>query len=326
MARSSYTSFLKKQDQLNRHVEREANQRSARDAAGAHVARVDRLRSAHRECSEPVDWRALAATLPPPRAFQLPSAKAAAMRRRRALEPLGPAEVLPDVGEAAARDLDQLAQAVKRQEAESEEQTKLAALARAVLREEKAAFHEVLADQAFAEISEDGALKVDFEVHSAQLVEARIEVQPSNVVPSEVHSLTSTGKLSTKSMPRLQFVELYQDYVCSLVLRVSREIHALLPVQATLITALSTDGFPAPSPVLSTVVRRADLSRLPFDSLDPSDALDTLETRTNFKSSRRTGALQPIVAFVAREVRLTANQASLASTRELAEQLLEELE
>jgi hypothetical protein len=141
-----------------------------------------------------------------------------------------------------------------------------------------------------------------------------------------VHSLTSTGKLSTKAMPRLQFVELYQDYVCSLVLRIARELHALLPIQASLITAFSTDGLPTLSPVLSTVIRRSDLARLPFASLDPSDALDSLETRTNFKSSRRTGALQPIIAFVAQDVRLTASEASFASTRELAIRLLEELE
>lgn len=326
MGRYSYASFLKKQEQFTRQLEREANKKSARDAASAHDARVVRLRSAHQECSAPVDWRALAATLPPPPAFHLPSARAAAMRRRRALEPLGDAEGLPVVSEAATLDMEQLAAAASARAAELEEQTTMSALARAILREERGAFRQVLAEQSFAEISEDGRLKVDFEVHSAQLVEAKIEVQTSNVVPSEVHSLTSTGKLSTKAMPRIQFVELYQDYVCSLVLRVAREIHALLPVQACLVTAFSTDGLPSLSPVLTTVIHRAELARLSFDSLDPSDALDALQTRTNFKSSRRTGAFQPVIAFVAKEVRLTGGGASLASTNEMAKQLLEEIE
>lgn len=325
MGRYSYSSLLKKQERLGNQHARDANQKSARESVGAHQARVERLRSAHRECSATVDWGAMAATLPPP-SVALMFEKTAAARRRAALEPLGVAEGLPEVNAAGALDLRLLREAEKHHAAELEEQTRGAALARAILREEKAAFREVLSDQVFGGIAEDGALQVDFEVHSPQLVEARIEVQPSNIVPSEIQSLTSTGKLSTKSMPRLQFVELYQDYVCSVVLRVAREVHALLPIQATLITAFSTDGLPSRSPVLSTVIRRTDLARLSFDSLDPSDALDSLETRTNFKASRRTGAFQPVVAFVANEVRLTANEASLASTTELARQFLEEVE
>ncbi|RKH88733.1 hypothetical protein D7Y21_13495 [Corallococcus sp. AB045] len=169
-------------------------------------------------------------------------------------------------------------------------------------------------------------MAVDFDIHSPHLVESRVTVQGSAILPAEVQTLTSTGKLSTKSIPRVQFVELYQDHVCSWVLRVAREVHALLPVKAVLVTAYSADGLPALSPVLSTIIHRGQMESLAFDTLDPSDALDGLQTRTNFKASRRTGAFQPIVAFSPSDVLFTEPASSLQSMIETANRFLEELE
>ncbi|KFA88803.1 hypothetical protein Q664_38475 [Archangium violaceum Cb vi76] len=227
---------------------------------------------------------------------------------------------------AVAEDSDRFHSAQQAFQEEALEQADSFALAQGILQGDSKSYRRVLREISYNSMAPPGGIAVDFEIHSPHLVEARITAQGSAILPPEVQTLTSTGKLSTKAMPRIQFVELYQDYVCSLVLRVAREVHALLPVKAVLITAYSADGLPALSPVLSTIIHRKQMERLPFDTLDPSDALDGLQTRTNFKASRRTGAFQPIVAFSPSDVLFTEPASSLQSIIETANRLFEELE
>jgi hypothetical protein len=78
---------------------------------------------------------------------------------------------------------------------------------------------------------------VGFKVHSPHLIECVLSTNGRQAIPSQVKALTASGKVSVKSMPRVRFVEIYQDYVCGCVLRVARELFALLPVETVLVTA-----------------------------------------------------------------------------------------
>jgi hypothetical protein len=324
MGRYSYASLLKKQA---KEREKEAQLESARLAAEGSRARIEELKSAHRTASSPVDWWALAATLPPPQLSRRASREALATRRHLALRPLGvPATLLPRIEAEVAADVSAAAAAVREHQAEAAEQSETAALARSVLRGEHDGYRQVLAEQSFDAFAPLGGVSVDFEIHSSRLIEASVVVQSTSVLPTEVHSLTATGKLSTKQMPRIQFVELYQDYVCSLVLRVVRELHALLPIDAAIATAHSNDGLPSLSPVLSVIVHREHLSSIAFATVDPSDALEQLEARSNFKTSRRTGAFQPISPYSLRDVRFGSRATSFDALKEAATRLLEDLE
>jgi len=319
MARTSFAKYL-------RNLEREKQTQAAHDAARASQSRIDALKSAHRDCSEAIDWYALAASLPLPAPVVDDSAEASAKRRRGVLEALGvEGHRLPDVREARDQVAQEMDLARRAHVLDLTEQADSVALARGILREDAACYLRVLRERAFEQFLPGGEVSVEFTVHTAQLVEASISAPGSAVLPDEVQSVSARGKLSTKAMPRQQFVELYQDYVCSLVLRVTRELHALLPIEAALVNALTSDGLPGLAPVLSTIIYRHQLERLSFDGLDPSDALDDLQTRTNFKASRRTGTFQPIVPFRRQDVR-HGRGSSLSSLKAVATDLLEELE
>jgi tellurite resistance protein len=177
-------------------------------------------------------------------------------------------------------------------------------LAKHVLAGERRAFVEVLNELSpFAEISELGS-SVHFTIHSPQIMECVLQVSGEQAIPCEIKSLTSAGKISTKAMPKARFHEIYQDYVCGCVLRVGREVFALLPVETVLVTALaelfdSRTGRTAEQPILSVALHQAAMAKLNFNRLDPSDAMENFLHRGDFKASRKSGAFVPITPLTA---------------------------
>jgi hypothetical protein len=108
-------------------------------------------------------------------------------------------------------------------------------------------------------------------------------------------------------MPKARFHEVYQDYVCACVLRVAREVFALLPTGTLLVTASADEvdprtGQTTEQPVLSVAIPRAGMGRLDFDRLDPSDAMENFVHRGDFKASRTTGAFEPITPLSATDL------------------------
>lgn len=173
------------------------------------------------------------------------------------------------------------------------------ALAASVLAGDHDAYVRVLRELSpFAELSELGS-SLNFRIHTAQLMEALVKVSGEQAIPSEIKSLTSSAKVSTKGMPKGRFHEIYQDYVCGCVLRVGRELFALLPIETVIVTALadlfdSRTGRTAEQPILSVAMPRGVMKRLNFNLLDPSDAMENFLHRGDFKASRKSGAFVPI--------------------------------
>ena len=76
----------------------------------------------------------------------------------------------------------------------------------------------------FSDIGELGT-KINFDFKKNH-IDIDLHVNSLDVIPDYILSQTSTGKLSKKSMPKTRFNELYQDYVCSSLLRVAIEVFA----------------------------------------------------------------------------------------------------
>jgi hypothetical protein len=125
------------------------------------------------------------------------------------------------------------------------------------------------------------------------VVMARILVHGQQVVPAEVPSVTKAGKPSAKKMPAKRFWEIYQDHVCSAVIRVGRELLALLPAELALVHARATmldtaTGREEARTICSAGLPREAMAGIDFDRIDPSDAIERfphameLSTRTGF--------------------------------------------
>ena len=321
-----------------KELERQAKERAklstleqARLEVETHENRLDVLLSVHKEQGSVWDWAAFASALPPltPQVNLFHEVRA---RQQIAILPPNRKQYA-DAMLKRGRTQDEQAfqettQAYTRQATEWE---KMKSLARRVLAGEHKAYIEVLGEfSPLAEITTLGS-SLHFTVNDAKLIECALKVNGTQAIPSEVKTLNASGKLSIKAMPKGRFHEIYQDYVCGCMLRVAREVFALLPADTFLITARAdsldtTTGQSIEQAVLSAVMTRAEFGRLDFERLDPSDAVESFQHRGDFKATRKTEAFQLIEPFTAADIAFPSVagmslQDLLASVQRLHEEL-----
>ena len=250
--------------ELERHAKEYAKysaQEHARIEVERYENRIELLRSVHKEQGEAWDWLAVAASLPPPQPQKN------SYHEQRATQQFS---VVPSDKKEAARPVLENA----RLQDEKDYQTwtltykeeiaqweRVKDLAQRILRGEPTAYTKALVEyNPFAEISDLG-LSINFTVHNAKFMECALMVNGKSIIPAEVKTLTASGKVAVKPIPKGLFHEIYLDYLCGCVLRVAREIFALLPVDTVLVTAAvdsldSRTGQTVGQPVLSVAMAR----------------------------------------------------------------------
>ncbi len=101
-------------------------------------------------------------------------------------------------------------------------------------------------------------------------------------------------------MPKGEFYELYQDYVCSCVLRVAREVFSLLPIDRVLIHAVDdllngSTGHVQEQTILSTLVMKEAFLKLNLEHIDPSSAMKNFIHNMDFKKSSGFSPVEPVL-------------------------------
>jgi hypothetical protein len=111
-----------------------------------------------------------------------------------------------------------------------------------------------------------------------------------SVIPKNVLSNTQTGKLSIKDMPITKSHKLYQEYVCSCLIRTAREFFCLLPIEYVSVNAIVSGHNPQTGqdedqPILSTLISREQYNKIIFENIDPVSCIEGLNFKMNFKRS-----------------------------------------
>lgn len=106
----------------------------------------------------------------------------------------------------------------------------------------------------------------------------------------------ASGKLSRKALPTSKSNEIYQNYVCSCLLRIARKVQARLPVSQVVVHAVAellnrATGLLENRVILSVAIPRATLERLNFTAIDPYDSMSNFNHSINFT---RTGGFKPV--------------------------------
>jgi hypothetical protein len=256
---------------------------------------LDVLLSVHKEQTDPFEWPAFAASLPPVPPARMSRHELKARQRLALSSAMQDTEVvIADAQQADERDYQAALQAHAADHAEWE---KMSRLARRILQGDSGAYIEAIEELSpFAELDSIGS-SLHFSVHSPRLIEVALTTNGRQAIPSEVKVLTASGKVSIKSMPAQRFIEIYQDYVCGCVLRVARELFALLPIESLLISASTgildtSTGQTIERPFLSVAIPRTTLAALNFNMLDPSDSIMSMAHRGDLKASRKTGEFE----------------------------------
>jgi hypothetical protein len=266
----------------------------------AYENRLDVLTSLHAESSAQMDWCVFAYSLPPPPPTDF-GHHSCRVRLELAVKPQSVWTTEEQERLREAEILDRLThdRALKERQEEVLACGKMRHLAQRVLEGDPHAYAEAIVELSpLAELANLGSeLAVNVLTHD--VLECEMVVNGTEIIPKEVKSLTASSKLSVKPMPKNRFHEIYQDYVCSCVLRAARELLALLPTDCIIVTAKVhqkslVTGHGEDVPVLSIAATRAVMGDLEFGEIDPSDAMDNFLHRGDAKASKRAEVFSPI--------------------------------
>lgn len=263
--------------------------------------RVALLKTMHQDCSIPWDWKRVNDSPQPEKPYKLDKNELIAVNDLNNYEPSFLDKLFRKVDKkisafneqiTVSKNMDEVEYKnnLAKYEVEYKEWNEIRDLSAKILAGDITAYKEAIEEvNPFSEISEIGS-SIEFNVLSRDLIDITFNVNTSEAIPSEEKAQLKSGKLSIKEMPKVKFFELYQDYVCSCVLRVARETFALLPLEKALITAVAEllntqTGYLETQPILSVLIPKLTLDRLNFGSIDPSDSMRNFKCNMSFKKT-----------------------------------------
>jgi len=120
-------------------------------------------------------------------------------------------------------------------------------------------------------------------------LEVTFFAREEKAIPHTTKRLLRNGnEIKEDPIPTSVFYEIYQDYVCSCILRIAKDTFGLLPIDKVIINAKqnkvnSTTGQYQDDIIISTLIERPKLDSLNFDLIDPSNSMKNFITEMNFK-------------------------------------------
>ncbi len=124
-------------------------------------------------------------------------------------------------------------------------------------------------------------------------------VHDDDIVPAFRRKQLQSGKLSETKMPIGERHELYQDYVCSVALKVAGDLFSVLPREEVFVTCVinmldKATGHMVDTPVLSIQFVRATFNKLRLSAIDPSDSMQNFNHSMNFKRTKGFSPVEPL--------------------------------
>jgi hypothetical protein len=273
----------------------------AEDAVNDWENYIDDLLSVHVNLADEINWSQLAAAPKPeePARASLHETKA-----KVALERYKPGFIDKMFGQAEKRRAslqEALAKAPEKDEeayqsALIEHQTALADwhsetdLARKLIAGETEAIRQVIEE--FQSLSNESLIgrTINFRIEGDR-IHAIVQVHTDEIIPSMRRKQLASGKLSESKMPVGQFNELYQDYVCSVALKVAGDLFRILPQTEVFVTCESemldtVTGHKQPTPILSVQFVQETFMRLDLAGIDPSDSMRNFNHNMRFAKTK----------------------------------------
>jgi hypothetical protein len=304
---------IRRQHALEKYERQLDKQREIERAAHAvekYENHIEVLQSVHKDCTPPVDWQGISSSPQPEEAQDTHSSEQSAQLTYDKFRPTLLHKVFKKEEQM------RLGLSLKIEKAKEEDQNRnqskhdeylvkltdwrdSVAMAQRILSHDTAAYKEAIEEMnPFKEIATLGS-EVALNFPSGNQIEVAIHVHDEKVIPKDQMTLLKSGKLSVKPLPVSRFYEIYQDHVCSVILRIGRELFALLPVEDVVLNATSillntATGKMEKSIIVSALFKQETMANLNFESLDPSDSLQNFLHNMDFKKSRGFLAVDPV--------------------------------
>jgi hypothetical protein len=282
--------------------QKEQQLQDAAKAVGDYNEYIAVLKSIHVDATSDVDWHAIQAEKQPSAPIYSNAHEQAARDRFLAYKPSFLDKIFGLTKRKISKFETEVATAIEKDKLEFEQENlayqndledwrQLQAISKGILEKDIHAYAAAIKFfKPFEEMSEIGS-RIEFQV-TPNNVTADLHLNSDKLIPDFVLTLTSTGKLSRRNISTSKYNELYQDYVCSCILRIAREMFAHLPVNLVAINAInkqidSATGIMGQYALVSVAIHRSVLKNIHFASIDPSDSMKNFTC--NMKFSKSTG-------------------------------------
>ena len=134
----------------------------------------------------------------------------------------------------------------------------------------------------------------DFEIgiQDQDVLVVEFNVKSSEVVPTSYPTLLKSGKISEKNLTKSNYHELMKDYVCSTLIRVARDLFAILPIEYVVVHAQDVNvntrtGKDEEYTIVSVDFDRKGFEDVNFERIDPSEFVESF--KHNMKYEKTTG-------------------------------------
>ncbi|PZQ23905.1 MAG: hypothetical protein DI569_02755 [Sphingopyxis macrogoltabida] len=134
---------------------------------------------------------------------------------------------------------------------------------------------------------------------SENFLHAVAHVHDDDVVPTFRRKQLQSGRLSETKMPAGERYELYQDYVCSVALKVAGDLFSVLPRNEIFVTCCAkmldkSIGHLSDVPILSVQIVRETFKTLRLSAIDPSDSMKNFNHIMSFKRTNGFSPIEPL--------------------------------
>lgn len=261
---------------------------------------LEEIRSIHKYCSDAVDWKYIYQTQAPYNPIETGPLEVQALKNIENAKPSFFGKLIPSIDKNRMQKMEQKVVESRQQDAENYRNWEnMQKLSDKVLSGDIDSYFYIITEMhPFDDILDFGS-DFDAGTDTPEMVEVEFHVKSDKVIPDHVLSLTQTGKLSSKEMTKTMKYDIVQDYVCSCIIRIAREMFALLPIDRILIHAVDSAfntaiGYVEDITILSSLIERERFQKTNFDMIDPSDLIETFECHMDFKKTQGLNAVKRI--------------------------------
>lgn len=282
--RESYVEYKRLQAQ----IAKEEAMQQAHNIALEYETKIRALKTIHTECDERVNWKEIKLIPEPFVIGTVGPHEKIALESLNGYKPTMIEKMLKGLQQKKINELERnVLEARKRDEEDYRNWQNIQTVSTKVLDGDIDALLVVIEEMAPLDDLVDFGSGFEFIVESPETVEIEFDVMSEQVIPKEIKTLTQTGKLSVKQMPKAAYYDLLQDYVCSCVIRIARDMFAILPFEKAVIHV--NDNFINPATgleescvILSVEIDRETLDKLNMALIDPSDAMSNFRHNMKF--------------------------------------------
>lgn len=253
--------------------------------------KIELIHSIHKECDDTFDWLDISRSKHPHHDNQMGRYEIEAQHKLNSFKPSLIQKIMKSGNKAEQKLREELTAAKEEDYKEFQELQRTIDIAKRVLVKDVETYLNVIEELSPLEDLLEFGSGFEFFIDDPEVLEVEFNVHSKNVVPTQIKSLTKTGKLSVKDMTKSKYYDIYQDYVCSCAIRIARDMFAVLPFETVVVHAVderldTTTGKELMITILSVKFIRGTLNALNFEAIDCSDSMINFVHNMDFKKTK----------------------------------------